>query len=90
MKKNEHIARHEFLHRALDELCADFMASHPFDRLSEDVRSANLLSNTTVMDLLSWSSRQTKSPSVIYDRKEFKIGDKVRVKKPIHVGYMTT
>lgn len=53
MKKKEHIARHEFLHKALDELCADFID-----------RTGNLLSDTTVMDLMSWSSLQTITPSV--------------------------
>ena len=48
MTKEEHIKRHKKLHRALDELSADFMA-----------KTGNLCSNSTIMDLMKWSHAQT-------------------------------
>ena len=47
--KNEHRARHVELHRALDELVADFMQ-----------QTGKLASATTVMELMSWSARATR------------------------------
>lgn len=47
-----HIERHEFLHKALDELIADFI-QHNIDKS---------LGNTTVMELMIWSYRQTCKP----------------------------
>lgn len=51
--KAEHIQRHKELHKALDELCADFISNTGLD-----VR----LNNTSVLDLMSWSHRQTIDP----------------------------
>ena len=49
----KHKKRHEELHRALDELVADFIVcnadKHP--------------SNTTVLELVQWSHRQTIAPT---------------------------
>lgn len=47
--KNEHRARHVDLHRALDELVADFMQ-----------QTGKLASQTTVMELMSWSAKATR------------------------------
>ena len=52
MNKKEHIARHEFLHRALDELVADFI-----------MHTNGLPSKSTLLDLMSWSCLQTKTPT---------------------------
>jgi hypothetical protein len=51
MTKQEHIKRHSELHRALDELLADFIGSTGF-----------LPSQSTIMDLVEWSYRQTTEP----------------------------
>jgi hypothetical protein len=49
MTKKEHQQRHEYLHKALDELVADWLGN-----------TKNLPSSSTVMQLLSWSSKQAK------------------------------
>jgi citrate synthase len=49
--KKEHKQRHEFLHKALDELVADWLAN-----------TKNLPSVSTVMQLLSWSRQQALEP----------------------------
>ena len=53
MTKEEHIKRHKKLHRALDELSADFMS-----------KTGNLCSNSTILDLMKWSHEQTINPAV--------------------------
>ena len=52
MTRDEHIKHHELLHKALDELLADYMTHTGF-----------LPSKTSVMDLLQWSFRQIASPT---------------------------
>lgn len=52
MTDAEHKARHEALHKALDELGCDYLLHNP-DRL---------LSNTTVMELAHWSHAQCLNP----------------------------
>ena len=49
---DDHKKRHVELHRALDELAADYIAHN----------KGALLSTTTVMQLLVWSSKQTIDP----------------------------
>lgn len=51
--KIEHAARHVSLHKGLDELAADFI-THNRDKL---------LSTTTVLELMKWSSDQMKEPT---------------------------
>jgi type II secretory pathway component PulJ len=51
----EHIARHERLHQALDELAADFLQHHP--------SLGKRLVNTSILELLEWSHQQTIAPS---------------------------
>lgn len=61
-----HKARHKFLHEAFDELVADFIL-HNIDKS---------LGNTTVMELMIWSYRQTckpdESPNIPHYREETK------------------
>jgi len=52
MTKEKHIERHIFLHKSLDELVADFI-NH----------TKNLPSETTIMELLKWSSDQIDNPT---------------------------
>lgn len=52
MTHDEHRARHLYLHAALDELLADFLT---YNR-------TKLPSNTTVMELMTWSHAQTLDP----------------------------
>lgn len=56
MTRDEHIARHKELHRALDELLVDFIAHASPGRLGR-------LSETPLMELLIWSAAQTKNPA---------------------------
>ncbi len=49
--KDEHIKRHKELHKALDELVADFI------NLTE-----KLPTQTTLMELMEWSYKQTIEP----------------------------
>lgn len=50
----EHKARHVELHKALDELAADFLTHNP----------GKMLSTTTVMELVRWSHQQTTDPTI--------------------------
>jgi hypothetical protein len=49
MTKEEHAARHKELHKALDELVADFI---------ENSRPRGSLTKNTIFDLIMWSSAQ--------------------------------
>jgi len=51
-KRNEHKKRHLDLHASLDELVAD-MITHTKKRLG----------STTVLELISWSKKQTLNPT---------------------------
>ena len=51
MTKNEHKKRHENLHKAFDELLADWIAN-----------TQNLPSKTTVLQLMEWSHKQELAP----------------------------
>ena len=51
MKPKEHKERHILLHKHFDELLADFID-----------HTGNLLSKTTLMELMEWSYRQTQMP----------------------------
>lgn len=53
MTKDEHRARHKMLHRALDELFADYIACHP-----AEVQFTTMPLNR----LLEWSHQQTIDP----------------------------
>lgn len=54
MTDEEHRQRHQELHRALDELAADWMAHQP---------RGKLFSNSTILELVRWSFEQTREPS---------------------------
>ena len=56
MNKEKHIERHLELHKALDELAADWLDNQPTE-------SEKLFSNTTIMELMEWSYEQTKNPT---------------------------
>ncbi len=49
--EDPHITRHKELHAALDNLAADYVA-----------HTGKLLSETSVLELLGWSYKQTKNP----------------------------
>ncbi len=51
ISKEEHIQRHVELHKALDELIADYIT-----------HKEGLPAETTVMQLIEWSHKQTKDP----------------------------
>ena len=53
MDEKEHIIKHKELHKAFDELMADFI-SH----------TTKLPSNTNLMELARWSHQQTVKPDV--------------------------
>lgn len=55
MKLEEHKARHEELHRALDELVADFIEQKP--------NGEYLPSKVSIMKLIEWSHSQTLNPT---------------------------
>jgi hypothetical protein len=63
MTKEQHRKRHEELHRALDELAADWALHN-----SRPTRDGNikLFSNTTIMELMEWSHQQTVDPAIPY------------------------
>jgi hypothetical protein len=61
----KHRARHEFLHRALDELVADYM-------LMAGGRTYN-----TISDLLTWSHKQTSTP----DTKPVPVSSRLNAKR---------
>ena len=52
MSIEEHKKKHEELHKALDELAADFLGHNENKRLH----------NTTLMELIEWSHSQTLNP----------------------------
>jgi hypothetical protein len=56
MTREEHAARHVELHRALDELLADFVDHH----LSKVPYKG--LDDTNLLELMEWSHRQTTDP----------------------------
>ena len=55
MDREEHIKRHKELHKALDELVADF--------ISHNKVGDYLPSKVTVMRLIQWSCEQTYDPA---------------------------
>lgn len=55
----EHRARHVELHKALDELFADFIEHHPHRGTFLD---------TSIRELIRWSCRQTERPDVGRER----------------------
>lgn len=63
MTRAEHIARHLELHRALDELLADFIRHQPLDNFKS-------LSETTLLEFLRWSCLQTIEPTALPDSYE--------------------
>lgn len=52
MDKEEHKQRHEILHKELDELLADYIR-----------HTGKPISNTTLLELMEWSFKQTKKPT---------------------------
>lgn len=56
MTDEEHKQRHVELHKALDELAADWM-DH------QSASNGRLFSNTTIMELMEWSHLQTLNPT---------------------------
>jgi len=53
MTEQEHRARHQELHQALDELIADFARHNP----------GRTYSGSSIMDLMMWSFEQTQTPT---------------------------
>lgn len=53
LNEKRHKARHEELHQAFDELIADYLRHHP----------RKLPSNTTMLELMTWSFEQTIQPT---------------------------
>ena len=53
MTREQHKARHVELHRALDELLADYLTHHP------DARPSTM----PLVDLLKWSNEQQTNPT---------------------------
>lgn len=53
MTKEEHRQRHEFLHKAFDELLADFLMHNREARPS----------SSTLIELMNWSHQQTLDPT---------------------------
>ena len=51
----KHVQRHDELHLMLDELIADYLYHN----------TGSLMSDTTIMELLIWSYRQTINPEQI-------------------------
>ena len=51
LSREEHIERHKKLHKSLDELVADMIS-----------QTKMLPSDTTVMELIEWSHKQTLVP----------------------------
>ena len=52
MTKEDHKQRHIELHNRLDELLADYIG-----------HTGNLLSKTTLLEIMDWSFQQTKNPT---------------------------
>lgn len=65
MTKEEHRERHIKLHKALDELMADF-ASH----------TRRGFTDTSVMELMQWSYKQTQDPDP--DENRFDYGGELK------------
>jgi len=63
MTTEEHRKRHIELHRALDELFADYIDHHP---------NKSSFSSLTVFELISWSHEQTIIPTEKEERNETK------------------
>ncbi|HEX4545736.1 MAG TPA: hypothetical protein VH110_05210 [Candidatus Acidoferrum sp.] len=63
LSNERHRLRHVELHRALDELAADWALHN-----SRPTRDGNikLFSNTTIMELMEWSHQQTVDPAIPY------------------------
>lgn len=55
MTPEQHRVRHVELHRALDELVADWVRHQGLD--------APLLAHTPIMTLMLWSAEQTRAPT---------------------------
>jgi hypothetical protein len=53
MNEEEHRVRHQELHRALDELLADYIT-----------HTGGVPSKTTVLELVEWAHQQTISPTI--------------------------
>jgi hypothetical protein len=51
LTEKEHQERHKFLHKCLDELVADYISN-----------TLNSLTQSSIMDLMEWSARQTQIP----------------------------
>jgi hypothetical protein len=54
MTLDQHIARHQMLHRSFDELVADFIMQN----------DGKMFTNTTLLELVEWSFQQTKFPTL--------------------------
>jgi len=54
MTHDEHRERHKLLHEHFDELVADWIQYH---------KAGKLPSNSTILELMDWSYRQTIEPS---------------------------
>ena len=64
LTREEHIQRHKDLHKALDELVADWIAHNyhlPMDNFPE--KSYKGLSGTSIQQLMEWSSQQVENPT---------------------------
>ena len=55
--QEEHIKQHQELHQALDELSADFID-----------KTGKFPSDTTLMEFIEWSHRQTITPETEHSR----------------------
>lgn len=54
MTKEDHKKRHEQLHKALDELFADYVSHHPHE---------SIFTQMPLINLLSWSNEQQQNPT---------------------------
>lgn len=54
MDKEEHIKIHKELHKALDQLVADWI---------DHQKTGGSLRDTSIMELMDWSFEQTKNPT---------------------------
>ena len=52
MDREEHKQRYELLHKELDELLADYIR-----------HTGKLISNSTLLELMEWSFKQTENPT---------------------------
>lgn len=62
--KEQHRRRHQILHRALDELAADWALHHTKLRETGQIK---LYTNSTIMELMQWSHKQTVEPDELGD-----------------------